>query len=66
VKVPKVLMALPRLIVPTSSETEGLCYLHVVDIESIGVSSYIGKKVTMAIPNPHDSVLVLHTQTTLI
>jgi hypothetical protein len=58
VKVPKALVLLSRLVVPTSSKAEGLCYLHVEDIESIGASSYLGKK---AIPNPHDSILDLHT-----
>jgi hypothetical protein len=43
-----------------------LCYLHVEDIESIGASGYLSKKATMAIPNPHDSVLDLHTRTALI
>jgi hypothetical protein len=66
VKVPEVLMPLPRLVVPTSSKAEGLCYLHVEDVELIGASSYFGKKATMAIPNPHDSVLDLHTRTVLI
>jgi hypothetical protein len=66
VKVPEALMPLPRLVVPTSSKTEGLCYLHVEDIESIGASGYLGKKATMAIPNPHDSVLDLHTWTAQI
>jgi hypothetical protein len=66
VKVPEALMPLPRLVVPTSSKAEGLCYLHVEDIESIGASSYLGKKAMMAIPNPHDSVLDLHTRTALI
>jgi hypothetical protein len=61
VKVPEALVPLPRLIVPTSSKTEGLCYLHVEDIESIGVSDYLGKKTAMAIPNPHDSILDFHT-----
>jgi hypothetical protein len=60
VKVPEALVPLPRL-VPTSSKAEGLCYLHVEDIESIDASGYLGKKATMAIPNPHDSVLDLHT-----
>jgi hypothetical protein len=36
VKVPEALVPLPCLIVPTSSKTEGLCYLHVEDIKSIG------------------------------
>jgi hypothetical protein len=63
VKVPEALVPLPRLIVPTSSKTEGLCYLHVEDIESIGASGYLGKKATL---NPHDSVLDLHTRTALI
>jgi hypothetical protein len=66
VKVPEALMPLPRLVVPTSSKAEGLCYLHVEDIESIGASGYLGKKATMAIPNPHDFVLDLHTRTALI
>jgi hypothetical protein len=61
VKVPEALMPLPCLIVPTSSKTEGLCYLHVEDIESIGASGYLGKKAMMKIPNPHDSILDLHT-----
>jgi hypothetical protein len=66
VKVPEALVSVPRLIVPTSSNAEGLCYLHVEDIESIGASGYLGKKVTMAIPNAHDSVFDLHTRTALI
>jgi hypothetical protein len=61
VKVPEALVPLPRLIVPTSSKAEGLCYLHVEDIESIGASGYLDKKAMMTIPNPHDSVLNLHT-----
>jgi hypothetical protein len=61
VKVPESLVPLPHLIVPTSSKAEELCYLHVEDIESIGASGYLGKKATMAITNPHDSVLDLHT-----
>jgi hypothetical protein len=32
VKVPEVLVPLPRLVVPTSSKAEGLCYLHVEDM----------------------------------
>jgi hypothetical protein len=66
VKVPEALMPLPRLVVPTSSKAEGLRYLHVEDIESIGASGYLSKKAMMAIPNPHDSVLDLHTRTALI
>jgi hypothetical protein len=61
VKVPEALMSLPRLVVPMSSKAEGLCYLHVENIESIGASGYLGKKVMMTILNPHDSVLDLHT-----
>jgi hypothetical protein len=56
VNVPEALMP-----VTMSSKAEGLCYLHVEDIESIGASGYLGKKATMAILNPHDSVLDLHT-----
>jgi hypothetical protein len=66
VKVPEALMPLPRLVVPTSSKAEGLCYLHVEDIELIGASGYLGKKATMTIPNPHDFALDLHTQTIFI
>jgi hypothetical protein len=66
VKVPKALVSLPRLVVLMSSKAGGLCYLHVEDVESIGASGYLGKKVTMAIPNPHDSVLDLHSRTVLI
>jgi hypothetical protein len=66
VKVPEALVSLPCLIVMVSSKAEGLCYLHIKDVESIGASGYLGKKATMAIPNPHDSVLDLHTQTILI
>jgi hypothetical protein len=51
---------------PNEQQGRGLCYLHVEDIESISASGYLGKKVMMAIPNPHDSVLDLHTRTTLI
>jgi hypothetical protein len=61
VKVPDALVPLPSLDVPTSSKTERLCYLHIEDIESIGASGYLAKKAMMAIPNPHDSVLDLHT-----
>jgi hypothetical protein len=66
VKVPEALVPLSRLVVPTSSKAEGLCYLHVEDIESIGASGYLGKKAIIAIPNPHDSVLGLHMRTALI
>jgi hypothetical protein len=61
VKVLEALVPLPCLIVSMSRKTEGLCYLHVEDIKSIGVSGYLGKKATMTITNPHDSVLDLHT-----
>jgi hypothetical protein len=49
VKVPGALVPLPGLVVSTSSKTEGLCYLHVEEIESIGASGYLGKKATMVI-----------------
>jgi hypothetical protein len=49
VKVPKALMPPSCLIVPMSSKVEGLCYLHVEDIESISASGYLGKKPMMAI-----------------
>jgi hypothetical protein len=66
VMVPEALVPLPHLIVPTSSKAEGLCYIHVEDIESIGASGYLGKKTMMVILNPHDSVFDLHTRTSLI
>ena len=59
VKVPEALVPLPRLVVSTSNEIEGLCHLHVEDIESICASGYLGKKATTVIPNPHDLVLDL-------
>jgi hypothetical protein len=52
VKVPEALVPLPRLVVPTNSNVEGLCYLHVENIESIDAFDYLGKKAMMAIPNP--------------
>jgi hypothetical protein len=66
VKVSETLVPLPRLVIPMSSKTEGLCYLHVEDIELIGASGYLSKKAMMAIPNTHDSILNLHTRTALI
>jgi len=66
VKVPEALVPLPRLVVPMSSETKGLCHLHVEDIESICAFGYLGKKATTAVPNPHDPVLDLHVRTVLI
>jgi hypothetical protein len=66
VKVPEALVPLSCLVVPMSSKAEGLCYLHVGDVESIGAAGYFGKKAMMAISNPHDSVLDLHTRTVLI
>ena len=66
VKVPETLVPLPRLVIPTNSETEGLCHLHVEDVESICASGYLGKKATTAIPNPHDSILNHHARTVLI
>jgi hypothetical protein len=44
VKVTKVLVPLPCLVVSMSSKAEGLCYLHFEDIESIGASGYLGSK----------------------
>jgi hypothetical protein len=66
VKVPEALVPLSRIVVPTSSKAEGLCYKHVEDVESIDASSYLGTKATMAIRKPHDSVLDLHTRIVLI
>jgi hypothetical protein len=66
VKVLEALVPLPHLVVPTSSMAEGLYYLYVEDIESIGAFGYLGKKAMMVITNPHDSVLDLHMWTALI
>jgi len=60
VEVPKALVPLPRLVVPTSSEAEGLCNLHIKDLESTCASSYLDDEAMVAIPNPHDSVLDLN------
>jgi hypothetical protein len=65
VKVPEALMPLSRLVVPTSSKAEGMCYLH-VEYRVDWCLGYLGKKAMMVIPNPHDSVLNLHTRTALI
>ena len=51
VKIPKALMPLPRLVIPTSSEIEGLCHLYVKDVEAICTSGHLGKKAAMAIPD---------------
>jgi hypothetical protein len=61
VKVPEALVPLSCLVIPTSSKAEGMCYLHIEDIESIGASGYLSKKAMMTISNPHDSILDLHT-----
>jgi hypothetical protein len=66
VKVPEALVPLPRLVEPTSSKAKGLCNLHIEDIELIGAFVYLGKKMMMVIPNPHDSILDLNTRTALI
>jgi hypothetical protein len=64
--VSEALVPLPRLVVPTSNKIEELYYLHIEDIELIGASNYLGKKATMTITNPYDSVLNLRTRTVLI
>jgi hypothetical protein len=46
---PEMLMPLPRLVILTSCEIEGLCHLHMKDVESICTSGYLGEKATMAI-----------------
>jgi hypothetical protein len=51
VKVPEELVPLPRLVVPTSGKTKGLCHLHVEDVELVCASGYLGEKALMAIPN---------------
>jgi hypothetical protein len=66
VKVLEALVSLPCLVVSTSSKAEGLCHLHVEDVESIGTPLYIGKKATRGVLDPHDSVLDLHARTILI
>ena len=52
VEVPKALVPLQRLVVPTSSEAEGLCNLHIKDVESTRASSYLDKEAVLAIPGP--------------
>jgi hypothetical protein len=60
VEVPEALVPLPRLVVPASSEAEGLCHLHMEKVEPICTPRYLGDKATLAIPYPHDSVLDHH------
>jgi hypothetical protein len=60
VEVPEALVPLPRLVVPASSEAEGLCHLHMENIELICTPGYLGDKATLTIPYPHDSVLDHH------
>jgi hypothetical protein len=48
VKVPEAIVPLPRLVVPTSSKAEGLCYLHVEDIAS-WLSTLLGSMAKLAI-----------------
>jgi hypothetical protein len=48
VKVSEALVPLPRLVVPTSGKTKGLCHLHIEDVESVYASGYLGE---MAIPD---------------
>jgi hypothetical protein len=48
VKVPEAIVPLPRLVVPTSSKAEGLCYLHVEDIASC-LSTLLGSMAKLAI-----------------
>jgi hypothetical protein len=66
VEVPEALVPLPRLVVPTSSEAEGLCHLHMENVETICAPGYLGNKATLAIPNPHNSVLDHHARAVLI
>jgi hypothetical protein len=44
VKVPEALVPLPHFVILTSSKAEGLCYLYIEDIESIGASGYLGRR----------------------
>jgi len=60
VEVPEGLVPLPRLVVPTSSEAEILCHLHIKDVEQTCASGYLDDEAMVAIPNPHDSVLDLN------
>src|SRR3954465_3270763 len=63
---PKALMPLPRLVVPTSCETKGLCHMHVKDVESICTSGYLGEKASVAIPDVQDPMLDQHARAVLI
>jgi hypothetical protein len=66
VKVPEALVPLPRLVLPTSSETEGLCHLHIKNIEAICASGYLGKQATVAIPYVLGPMLDQHARAVLI
>jgi hypothetical protein len=63
---PEVLVPLPCPVVPTSSKAARLCHLHVEDVKPIWTRTYLGKKATRRVPDPHDSVLDLHARTVLI
>jgi len=63
VKVPKALVPLPRLVVLTGSEAEGLCNLHIKDVESTRASSYLDKEAVLAILGPQDTVSNRNAQT---
>jgi hypothetical protein len=66
VKVPEALVPLPRLVLPTSSETEGFCHLHIKNIEAICAFGYLGKQATVAIPDAQNSALDQHAGAVLI
>jgi hypothetical protein len=66
VKMPEALVPLPCTVVPTTSKAARLCHLHVEDVKSIWTHAYLGKKATRGVPDPHDSLLDLHTKTVLI
>jgi hypothetical protein len=63
---PETLVPLPCPVVPTSSKATRLCHLHVEDVKTIWTLSYLGKKATRGVLDPHDSLLDLHARTVLM
>jgi hypothetical protein len=66
VKMPEALVPLPCPVVPTSNKAARLCHLHIKDVKLIWTPAYLGNKATKGVPDPHDSLLDLHTRTVLI
>jgi hypothetical protein len=66
VKVPKALVPPLGVIVAVGCKAHELRHLYMEDVEAVGASVHLGEKAMMAIPNPQDPVLDLHTQAILI